>query len=102
MRRAIGVDAGRTAGQDDPLGIFGEDFGKRRGKGQDFAVDLALADPPRDQLAVLGAEIKDDNRIVAHLNSKIRRPPHALRPPLKISIFKALANDGERTADGGF
>jgi hypothetical protein len=39
----------------------GQDPIQRRGVGQQLAVDVTLADPAGDQLAVLGAEIEDED-----------------------------------------
>ncbi|MPN02302.1 hypothetical protein SDC9_149518 [bioreactor metagenome] len=62
FRRVFRVDAGRAAGEDDPLRIFGPELFRRGVERHDFAVHPAFADSPRDQLTVLRAEIEDDDR----------------------------------------
>src|ERR1039457_6382990 len=64
MGSTLGINAGRTAGKDDSFRLFLENFVEGCVERQDFAVDLAFADPAGDQLAVLGAKIKDDDRVV--------------------------------------
>ena len=60
--RSVGLihACGATA-QDDARGRHFADFFRRYLPGDDFAVDVKLADAPRDQLAVLGTEIQHEN-----------------------------------------
>src|SRR5205807_162946 len=60
-RRARGVDALRSAREDQAARTAGQDLLQWRGVWQQLAVDMALADPAGDQLAVLGAKIKDED-----------------------------------------
>ncbi len=58
------VNTGGASGKDDSLRILFENFLNGRGKWQDFAIDLAFADAPGDQLAILGPKIQNENRVV--------------------------------------
>ena len=63
-RRARLVDAGRPAGQDQPLGgQLANPFG-RQVVPHNFAVNLLLPHPPGDQLGVLRAEIQHQDLLV--------------------------------------
>jgi hypothetical protein len=61
LRRVVGVDAGRAAGEDDRRGLAGDDLLGRDVGGDDLGVDAGLADPPRDELGVLRAEVDDED-----------------------------------------
>ena len=56
-----GINAGRTAAEDDPAWAEGENFPDRDGVGDDLGIDVGLADPAGNHLGVLGAEIKDQD-----------------------------------------
>ena len=60
------VDAVGTAGEDDPLGIFGADGLQRRAVRVDLAVDVAFADTAGDQLVILAAEVDDNDSFLLH------------------------------------
>ena len=60
-RRALGVDARRAAREDDALGGELPDGVERDVEGVDLAVDVLLADAPRDQLRVLAAEVENED-----------------------------------------
>ena len=62
LRCAVGVHAGRAAGQHDGLRILGLDLLDGRGVRDDLRVHPGLADPARDQLRVLRAEVDDEDR----------------------------------------
>ena len=62
LRRARRVHAGRAAGQDDRGRVLGQHLGDRHVVRHDLGVDVGLADPARDQLGVLGAEVDDEHR----------------------------------------
>ena len=53
----------RTAGQDHALRREAADRVRRQIPGMQLAVDTGLAHPPRDQLAVLRAEVQDQNAV---------------------------------------
>jgi len=55
------VDAGRAAGEDEPLGTKAGDLGPGGVVGHYFAVYLALTHPPGDEHAVLRTEVEDDD-----------------------------------------
>ena len=61
-RRARGVDRGRAAGQDDRRGAQRQHLRDAHRARHDLRVHLALADPARDELRVLGAEIHHEDR----------------------------------------
>ena len=61
MRRALFVDAGRSAREDYALGGFGEYLLGGRGAGIHFAIDILLPYSARDQLVILTAEVEYDN-----------------------------------------
>ena len=67
MRRALFVDAARSAREDDADRLLGLDRRQRRVKRQDFAVDRQLAQPSRDQLGKLRPEIENDDGLMRHL-----------------------------------
>ena len=60
----LGVHRLRAARQDDRLGVAGGDLGGRGGVRHDLGEDARLADPARDQLRVLRAEIDDDDGVM--------------------------------------
>ncbi len=62
--RALGVDRGGPAGEDHGLRLPGQDLGHRHRVRHDLGVDPRLADPPGDQLGVLGAEVDDEDQVV--------------------------------------
>ena len=64
LRRARLVDAGRPAGEDDPLGGQLADPLGREVVADDLAIDVLLAHPPGDQLRVLRAEIEHQHLFV--------------------------------------
>ena len=57
LRGALGVHTGRAAGQHDGLRILGLDLLDAGGVRDDLGVHPRLADPARDQLRVLRAEV---------------------------------------------
>ena len=59
--RPVDVDRRRTAAEDDAGGGPGGVLLGRQGGGDDLAVDVGLADPPGDQLGVLGPEVDDQD-----------------------------------------
>ena len=61
LRRALVVNAGRPAGEDDAVRLQRRDFLRRDVEANDLRIDLALANPPRDDLGVLRTEIEDEN-----------------------------------------
>jgi len=63
VRRARIVDAVRSTGKDHGLGIAGGDLTPRGVERHEFRVHVELADASGDQLAVLAAEVQDDDRI---------------------------------------
>ena len=62
--RALGVHAGRTAGQDDRLRVAREHLGDGHRVRHDLGVDPRLPHAPRDQLGVLGPEVDDEDQVV--------------------------------------
>ena len=60
-RGALLVDAGGAAGEDDAARFFRQDLRGGDVEGNDLAVDVALANAPRDELAILGAEVEDED-----------------------------------------
>ena len=54
----------RAAREDDAPGAESFDLGRIVVPGPDLAIHADLADAPRDQLGVLGAEIQDENFVV--------------------------------------
>ena len=63
-RRARLVDAGRPAGQDVALRVERGEALRRRVPGDQLAVDVQLAHPPRDQLGGLRAVVEDGDGVV--------------------------------------
>ena len=72
LRRALGIDRGRPAGEDQRERIPGAHLGRRDAMADDLRVDARLAHPARDQLAVLAAEVEHEHR--ALLGRRRRRP----------------------------
>ncbi len=63
MGRARFVDAGRSAGEDHRRRFAGGDLMPWRVEGQQFRVDAQLTDATGDELAVLAAEVEDDDQV---------------------------------------
>ena len=81
-RRAGLLDAERTAGEDDPFRAEGADLLERHRAGVNFAVDVQLADAPRDQLRVLRSEVEDEDLFcmdVSHRPSSEASPYNRIR-----------------------
>ena len=57
----VGADAVRAAAKDDAFGIAGGYLVERRVVRQNLAIDVALANPPCDQLGVLRPKIENDD-----------------------------------------
>ena len=68
-RGAFVVDAGWTAGKDDPLRAAGENVRKGGIPGNDFGIDVAFTDTAGDQLGVLAAEVQDQNQFLLMHNT---------------------------------
>src|SRR6478736_4175544 len=62
LRCALGVYAGRSAGQHDGLRVLGLDLLDGGGVRDDLRIHPGLADPSRDQLRVLRAEVDHEDR----------------------------------------
>src|SRR6185437_10065927 len=61
LRRAVFVNAGRSAGEDDAIWLFaGNCFGWSI-KADNLRVNLELANTAADNLSVLRAEVEDEN-----------------------------------------
>ena len=61
IRRAVGVHRRGTAGEDERRRVPGRDLRGRQAMPDEFRVDACLAHAARDQLAVLAAEIDDED-----------------------------------------
>ena len=55
------LDAGRTSGENDPLGLKLLDLFQGKIVGMDLAVNVCLTDAPSYELGVLRAEVKNEN-----------------------------------------
>ena len=89
VRRALFVDAGGSAGQDDSLRLAGGDLAPRSVERKQLRVHVQLADAPGDELAVLAAEVQNHDRVhvregglpangtgqIRHATLAQRRPP---------------------------
>src|SRR6266480_2819039 len=64
VRGGLLVDAGRSSREDERRGRPVADRLPGRGPCDQFAVDASLADPARDQLAVLRSEIEDQHQVL--------------------------------------
>ena len=62
--RAVRVHGGRAAREDERCGVARRDLRRREPVPHELRVDPRLAHAPRDQLAVLPAEIDDEDRAV--------------------------------------
>ena len=71
-RGVLGVHARGTAGEDDGAGVLRSDLGCRGVARHDLRVDVQVADAARDELAVLGAEVEDDDLLLAVLHGLLR------------------------------
>ena len=58
------MNAGGTAGEDQPPGMPGENILKGRVPGKDFRIDVAFADAAGDQLGILAAEVQNKDPFV--------------------------------------
>ncbi len=63
QRGTLHVDRLGAAAEDDPRRVVLGDLGRGDGVRDDLAVHPGLANPPRDQLGVLGAEVDDENGV---------------------------------------
>src|ERR1700761_4544064 len=61
LRRALGVNAGRSAGENNAGGAQAFQDAGRGVVTDDFRVDIQLAHAPGDDLRVLGTEIENEN-----------------------------------------
>ena len=61
LRRVDFVDTAGASGENDANGRIRFDSLYRHGIGMHLAVDIALTDPPGDQLVILSAEIQDQH-----------------------------------------
>ena len=59
LGRTFGVDALRTAGEDEADGVVFHQLAKRRGAGLDLAVYVCLAHAACDELVILPAKIQN-------------------------------------------
>ena len=66
LRRALGINTLRTAGEDDADGVKGADLLHGHGVRLHFAIDIALAHAARNELVILSSEIEDDDRLIRH------------------------------------
>ena len=62
-RRAVGVDRGRAAGEDQALGLAPADLLRADVMGQQLAEDAQLAHAARDELRVLPAVVEHDDLV---------------------------------------
>ena len=94
-RRAPLVDAVGAAGEHDaPRAARGQGTSALRARGQDLGVDLQLAQPARDELGVLRAEVEDEDGLSLHgrPGSWIIPSRAPARPgPLAPSVYSAGA-----------
>ena len=84
-RRRRGIDRLGPAREDDALGLAGPDLLDADARGDDFGVDVGLADPAGDEPGVLGPEVDDEDGIGhrVRLNGPCRRPGTAGRTSLR-------------------
>jgi hypothetical protein len=59
-RGILPIDAGRSPGKNHPLRRQGFHLFYGNMIGMNFAIDLAFADPSRNQLGILGTKIEDE------------------------------------------
>ena len=78
-RRTFVVDRGRTAREDDGLGIAAGDLCPRRVVRDELRVDVQLPDPPSDELGVLAAEVQDEHGIGLGDGGMVGRGPRGCR-----------------------
>src|SRR5581483_2040918 len=79
LGRAVLVHARGAAAEDEPGGLAFAQLLPRSRARHELAVDVRLAHAARDQLAVLRAEIEDEDRFPAHGDSTLA-PPHRGEP----------------------
>ncbi len=72
MERTLVVHARGSAAQNQAPGVAAGDLTGRGGAGDQLAVDVELADPARDQLGVLGAEVEDQDGVGAGRQTQVR------------------------------
>src|SRR3984893_14883723 len=90
-RRARRVDRRWPAGQDDRRRALREDFRSGHGAGHDLRVHLALTNPARDQLRVLGPEVDNQDCVEVTVTMHGAALPH----------YVALAGLGSESLAGG-
>ncbi len=91
-RRAVGVHRRGTAGQDDGLGLAGQDLLRGHRGWHDLGVHLAFTDPPRDQLRILGPEVDHQDGV------KVRAGLHATAFRSGIASLMAWSRGGGQPA----
>ena len=96
LRGARRVDARRPAGQHDRRRLAGQHLLDRHVGRDDLGVDAGLADPPGDQLRVLGAEVDDEDGREVHQRS-VPTPADDQVDPLEL-LEVAVAGLGHRAA----
>ncbi len=88
MRCAGLIDAVRTAGKDDPADTRARELPRGNGVRQNLAVNGELAQPARDELRVLRAEIENEDGIVSHDTSREFAPAEG-----RIIVFVGSENN---------
>ena len=73
LRRAVGVDRRRPAGEDQRDRVAPPDLVDRRAVRDELRVDARLAHAPRDQLRVLAAEIDDEHGALLRRGLRLQR-----------------------------
>ena len=69
QRRILGVNRRRPAGEDDAARLERGDFYGRRVVAEDLGINVALADPARNDLGVLRPEVEDNDLFVHEIKN---------------------------------
>ena len=96
LRRPVVVDARGAAREDDPLRRQPRDLLRLRVERKDDRADPRLADPPGDDLRVLGAEVEDDDGVGGGVHAAEYTDGVALR---QAAARAAAAINARGTAD---
>ena len=90
LRGALGVHAGRAAGQHDGLRVLGLDLLDGGGVRDDLRVHPRLADAARDQLRVLRPEVDHQHGARGCRLHLLSLRADAVRPPLQHGKFNGI------------
>ena len=91
LGRAVRIHRRRAAGEDERGRVPRRDLRGREPVPDELRVDARLAHAPRDQLAVLAAEVDDEDR--ALLRQRLRRSGAATTSAISAAVVRGVLRD---------